>query len=136
MPFHLFPELPPEIRLQVWEASFPRPRYQGPLNPIEPRLSMRRRRGPFREDPVALKVNKESREVALRHYTLRDRPLLKFWEIKDDVKYCSYIDYKRDIAWIYDLDLWLLSRDGIGSVFFSRQEMARIERLWSKRDCR
>jgi hypothetical protein len=136
MPFHLFPDLPPEIRLQIWEATLPGPRPVGPLIP-EPRLSMRKRRGPYQDDPVALKVNKESREIALLNYTRRDPSHLKFWEIRDDVKYCSYVDFKVDIAFFYDFDLWGLPPgpyDDAGCQFFSEVEMGRMERLWVVHD--
>ena len=98
---------------------------------------MRKRRGPYQEDPVALKINKESREVALRHYARRNPSHLSFWEIRDDVKYCSYIDFKVDIAFFYDFDLWdwrLTLDDDLGCQFFSEAEMGRIETLWVVHD--
>lgn len=108
----------------------------GPLIP-EPRLSMRKRRGPYQEDPVALKTNKESRGIALLSYTRRDPLHLKHWEMRDDVKYCSYIDFKVDIAFFYDFDQFELPAgpdDDIEHQFFSEQEMGRIERLWIVHD--
>jgi hypothetical protein len=94
---------------------------------------MRKRRGPYQEDPVALKVNKESRGVTLLNYTKRDAIHLKHWEMRDVVKYCSYIDFKVDIAFFYDFDQFELPAgpdDDIGCQFFSEAEMERIERLW------
>lgn len=136
MPFHLFPDLPPEIRLQIWEATLPRPRHVGPLIP-EPRLSMRKRRAPYQSDPIALKICRESREIALLHYTRRDASHLKFWEIRDDVKYCSYVDFKIDIAYFYEMELWELPPgvgDDVGVQFFSEKEMGSVERLWIVHD--
>jgi hypothetical protein len=54
------------------------------------------------EDPIALKINKETREKALLYYTKRDGLHLKNWEIKDDMEYCSYIDFKVDVVFFYD----------------------------------
>lgn len=136
MLFHLFPDLPPEIRLQIWEATLPCARHVGPLIP-EPRLNQRKRRGPYQEDAIALRVNRESREMALLHYTKRDALHLKYWEIRDDVKYCSYIDFKIDIAFFYDFDQFELPaspEDNIGCQFFSEAEISRLERLWIVHD--
>ena len=136
MPFHLFPALPPEIRLQIWEAALPTVRHVGRLVP-EPRLSMRKRRGPSQKDPVALKINKESRYIALLHYSKRDALNLKYWELRDDVKYCSYIDFRIDVAFFYDFSQFQLPAgpdDDIECQFFSEVEMARIESLWIVHD--
>jgi hypothetical protein len=71
--------------------------------------------------------------MALLRYTKRDALYLKYWETRDDVKYCSYINLKLDIAFFYDFDQfeWPAGPvDDIGSQFFSEAEMGRIERLW------
>jgi len=90
---------------------------------------------PYQEDPVALKINRKSREVALHHYVKRDATHLKHWERRDDVKYSAYMDYRVDYASFYrfqsfGFDAGTANEEDFGALFFSRLEMGRIERLW------
>jgi hypothetical protein len=48
-------------------------------------------------DPVALWVNHESRELALKYYPARDAALLKHLEERDNVRYPAHIDFANDI---------------------------------------
>lgn len=108
----------------------------GPSVPT-PRLSTHKRRGPYQEDPVVLRVNRESREVALTHYNRRDPLHLRHWELRDSVKYCSYVDFKVDIAFFYDFEQFIVSpspEDGMGCQYFSEHEMGMVERLWIVHD--
>lgn len=76
--FHLFPKLPTEIRLRIWKLALCGPRILGlvlahdmlselsdPNEPIRPRIEVNH------PPDVLLHVNRESREEALRKYTLR-----------------------------------------------------------------
>jgi len=65
---------------------------------------------PYQEDPVALKINRKSREVALHHYVKRDATHLKHWERRDDVKYSAYMDYRVDYASFYRFQSFGLMR--------------------------
>jgi hypothetical protein len=61
--FHLFPKLTPELRTMIWEATF------------EPRivaLDYTKKHGFCTDEtpPVALQVNHEACEIALKHYSL------------------------------------------------------------------
>lgn len=65
--FTLFPKLPCELRLMIWEASMkPRLIAVGPKGRGRPRSEHSKR-----ILPALLSVNKDSRYCALRHYTLR-----------------------------------------------------------------
>jgi len=71
--FHLFPNLPTELRLQIWRSAFPPPRI------VETRSlssTLTNHDGPLRRAvklPIVLKINRESREETLKHYTLIPR---------------------------------------------------------------
>ncbi|CZR68831.1 uncharacterized protein PAC_18731 [Phialocephala subalpina] len=71
--FHPFPELPIEIRLRIWRLTFPKHRNMN----LDPCYGLRTRDmakwlrpRTIRELPVTLCINQESREEALRHYTI------------------------------------------------------------------
>lgn len=64
--FALFPKLPCEVRLMIWEASMA-PR----LVPVGPRGQKRFSQQSKQILPALFSVNKDSRHCALRHYTLR-----------------------------------------------------------------
>jgi hypothetical protein len=62
--FHLFPNLPTELRLQVWTQI---------LQPSVVTVRWKSTLGTFtstRKPPLILSVNRESREIGHRHYTL------------------------------------------------------------------
>lgn len=64
--FPLFPKLPCEVRLMIWEASM-MPR----LVPVGPRGIKRFSQQSKQILPALFSINKDSRYCALRHYTLR-----------------------------------------------------------------
>jgi hypothetical protein len=90
--FHLFPKLPAELRLKVWYHTLPGPRELKPKwtsqrNPHSMRLyqqfqqlsgspvSQERTGGPQVADPIALRINRESRDLALTYYERRSGTL-------------------------------------------------------------
>jgi hypothetical protein len=97
MSFTLFKKLPPELRVMIWKATLPGPIIFGDCLAIEQAQNMKslQQYNALPEangDPVALFVNFESRETALRHFTRNtcmelDSPVLS-----------SYIDYNNDVA--------------------------------------
>jgi len=71
--FHLFPNLPLELRRLIWTFSLPGPRRIIPFttyNTLElsPEGTFSRNHTTYR-DLIALQINRESRSLALRHYT-------------------------------------------------------------------
>jgi hypothetical protein len=71
--FHLFPNLPLELRRLIWKFSFPGPRRIIPFttyNTLElgPEGTFSRNHTTYR-DLIALQINRESRSLALRHYS-------------------------------------------------------------------
>jgi hypothetical protein len=56
--FHLFSNLPPELRLKIWKCMLPPPRhwYMGSTQSVFP--------------PITSRINKESRRETMRHYLL------------------------------------------------------------------
>lgn len=134
MHFKQFACLPIEIRLQIWTATLPGPRYIGPVK-AEPRQGFRKKRLPGLEDPIALKINHESREVAMSRYRKRDLDHLRRWKLKDDVIYSAFIDYETDYASFHHFQFFHFhaaqaSDADFDLLFFSRQEMGMITRLW------
>lgn len=72
--FHKFPKLPTELRLKIWKATFPRPRVIALdcMDEYSPgNFGLRWHPSSFPPPtPVALQVNSESREEALKSYKL------------------------------------------------------------------
>ena len=72
--FHLFPELPLELREMIWERTFiprhlwPKIRINAPTYVSHEGSGQELQRSC---DPVALQVNRESRAVAMRFYQMR-----------------------------------------------------------------
>ena len=87
--FHGFPCLPTEIRLQIWEAARPEPRFIA--------LELEPERGIFSvaKVPNLLHVNQESREVALKWYELAFVGGI-------DRKPRTYFDWAADGLWVHD----------------------------------
>ena len=90
--FHFFPKLPAELRLKVWYHTLPGPRELKPKwtsqrSPHSMRLyqqfrqlsyspvSQERTGGPQVADPIALRINRESRDLALTYYERRSGTL-------------------------------------------------------------
>ncbi|KAH8670330.1 hypothetical protein BGZ60DRAFT_407207 [Tricladium varicosporioides] len=104
--FHLFPDLPPEIRHLIWVFTFPAPRKVGPdhdkhLNAIKLCRS---------PDPIALRISRESRSVALRYYTKKQEVYSVTKERWQSVQRtcltqsCNqYIDFQHDIFLFPDM---------------------------------
>lgn len=67
--FHLFPLLPPEIRVQIWKWAFP----AGQIVHILPSIGPGRRRP--RNAPTVLRINRESRVEGLKHYHQSSEPV-------------------------------------------------------------
>jgi hypothetical protein len=71
--FHLFPNLPLELRRLIWTFSLPGPRRIIPFttyntSELSPEGTFSRNHTTYR-DLIALQINRESRSLALRHYT-------------------------------------------------------------------
>lgn len=75
--FHLFSNLPPELRRPIWYFALPGPRSIG-YPPWEE----------AHEPPAILRVNRESRQVALEHYEISE----------GSGRRKTYIDFKTDIV--------------------------------------
>jgi hypothetical protein len=84
--FPQFSLLPIEVRLLIWEATFPGPR----VHELHPCSKVRSGRLMFRSNassvPVVLQICRESRYIALQHYQLMDfdpsfpaKPVRKFY---------------------------------------------------------
>jgi hypothetical protein len=144
MCFHLFPLLPTEIRLQIWTAAFPESRRIRPVR--RPNILANGRPSAFRRnkhfnwantDPVALWVNHESRELALKYYPARDAALLKHLEERDNVRYPAHIDFANDIILFPNESLFgeFVGRirgeidDEAPCAFLSRRELASVTHL-------
>jgi hypothetical protein len=148
--FHQFPKIPIEIRLQIWTLSLPGPQKHGPL--LNSSIAAKQFQP---EDPVALKVNRESRQVALRYYSKRDPRNLERWRERDRFPYSSYIDFAIDKVILPEAHVrfWLtntrsferngtyfrcqtaadIREEDLGSRFFSMAEMGKIANMeiWS-----
>lgn len=88
--FNRFPKLPPELRLKIWAHALPDPRIMA-IESVPPRtkdylISCKDR------IPSTLLVNRESREVALKRYSLR---FLTFENVYGPP---VYFDFGRDIV--------------------------------------
>jgi hypothetical protein len=94
--FHLFSNLPPELRLKIWKCMLPPPRhwYMGSTQSIFP--------------PIVFRINKESRRETMRHYLL-----VTFFkalpegtvETADQIKYRhqrACLDFNKDIVCIHE----------------------------------
>jgi hypothetical protein len=99
MCFHLFPLLPTEIRLQIWIMSLPDGRRF--IQTTRRRLIVQNWAS---TDPLALRVNRESRGTALGHYRARDFARLKRHEARYNIRYPAYINFTKDT--ISFLDPW------------------------------
>lgn len=88
-------------------------------------------------DPVALWVNHESREFALKYYPARDAALLKHLEERDNVRYPAHINFANDIILFPNESLFgefvSQSRREIDDegpcAFLSRRELASVAHL-------
>ena len=68
--FHLFPYLPIELRNLIWTFSLPGPRRIVPLTTYRTLEDIPPKKTSIsKKDLVALRVNRESRSIALRHYS-------------------------------------------------------------------
>lgn len=107
--FNLFPLLPIEIRLLIWIMTFPEGRR------IEPWMWDRPRHPSFlllfphhrpshsgpgfnlaKTDPVALWVNRESREEVFKHYAAREPAHLQHLERRYNVRWPAHINFSKD----------------------------------------
>ncbi len=83
-----------------------------------------------RSDPIALRVNRESRAVALRHYTRRDINTLNSWQRKDETHYEGFFDFSRDILTLMNHhEFCTLISDYPVSIypgFMTKEEVAKI----------
>src|SRR6187402_677318 len=107
--FEPFPLCPTEIRLKIWYFSLPEPREIGPtVNYCSQSYICKT------QDPAALQVNQESREVALKHYTQRPLGRLRRW--RDGIqpnsrwiqRYPRYVDYTTDTILALNIDHHLI----------------------------
>lgn len=107
--FNLFPLLPIEIRLLIWIMTFPEGRCIEPWtwdwlgHPSFLWLFPHHRpshSGPgfnlAKTDPVALWVNRESREEVFKHYATRERAHLQHLERRYNVRWPAHIDFSKD----------------------------------------
>jgi hypothetical protein len=98
--FTKFPKLPPELRLRIWSHSLPDPRIvtieQSLTRAKDYRISCQNR------VPGTLLVNRESREVALKRYSLR------FTTFENVYGPPVYFDFNRDVICLKrcDRDWW------------------------------
>jgi 2EXR family len=126
MCFHLFPLLPTEIRLQIWIMTLPDSRRF-----IQPASGRRVVQNWASTDPIALRVNRESRETALGYYSARDLALLKRHEATYNIRNPAYINFTKDVI------SFLIPRDierfyGYAKLRFtsiSKQEMHCVKRV-------
>jgi hypothetical protein len=127
--FTKFPKLPPELRLRIWSHSLPDPRIvtieRILTRPKDYRVSCQNR------VPGTLLVNRESREVALKRYSLR------FMTFENVYGPPVYFDFSRDViclkrcdwAWWNDFndefnkDLSLVTRIMIENLHCSLNQM-------------
>lgn len=135
--FEPFGKLPPELRIKIWVLSLPGSQFYSPKDNYKEGYEIKLSRASI---PVALQVTRESRRVALQHYTRREGPFLRLYQKQDKIKYASYIDFERDIVVFptksilsYPLELepikqpeetWLS-----WNKFFSKSEMGQIANL-------
>ncbi|RKK79589.1 hypothetical protein BFJ71_g16173 [Fusarium oxysporum] len=122
-----FDDLPPEVRLQIWEATWPRPRLIGAetveldnqstddiedfarlqiLGSMESWLKAGETRQMLKHDryPVALSVCAESRRHTMKHFTLIHH--------HEHIEWSFYLNPALDILWASD-DLWNLEEEDI-----------------------
>ena len=67
--FTLFPSLPNELRQLVWLFTLPGPRKVIPFTTYNVKFFYEPGKAPKNHCPVTLRINRESRAVALRHYS-------------------------------------------------------------------
>jgi hypothetical protein len=68
--FSLFPDLPTELRLAIWRSILPPPRLFDLQKECLRIFHARRSRHPQAHLPIALRINRESREETFRHYDI------------------------------------------------------------------
>ena len=82
-------------------------------------------------DPIAFRVNRESRETALGYYSARDFALLKRHEAIYKIRYPAYINFTKDV--ISFEDLWGFKRfhghAKLGLASISGQKMHCVKRV-------
>jgi hypothetical protein len=156
-----------EIRLKIWTMTFPESRRIIPVSrriiiadesdlvvsrealnsnprfgPIARRLSI-----PLTEDkhlnwantdPVALWINRESRELALKHYPARDLGRLERLEARDNTRHPAHINFSKDVITFpcsYEYEDFLrhaeleLHDDGVPRSFISSEEWPCVTRV-------
>lgn len=67
--FTLFSTLPYELRQLIWFFTLPDPRHIVPFTPYNPELFHTSNKAPKDHSPIALCITRESRALALRHYS-------------------------------------------------------------------
>jgi hypothetical protein len=124
--FHLFPTIPIELRHLIWTFALPGPRRIAPstvpshkLTPWDSRSPTPKHCCPY--NPVTLAVNRESREVALRHY--------QTWFNASSVGY-QYIDFSIDAIY-FDAAAFVVQSNfpRMALLKLARIDMQRIETL-------
>ncbi|KAF4613424.1 hypothetical protein G7Y89_g15463 [Cudoniella acicularis] len=140
--FPKFSQLPLELRLQIWLMTLPGPRRIGPRHRthIDTQIEIKDFQTP---DPIALQINRESRELALKYYTPRNPTHLASWSKKDNCSYNTHIDFTNDLTVLIDATRhFSLTRypfvlnppkdyttTSFSNRFFSREEMNKITNL-------
>ncbi|KAK6849159.1 hypothetical protein PG995_012992 [Apiospora arundinis] len=128
--FHLFGELPPELRIKIWQEAMPAARTVAVQSPFS-----RRRDAPTSLDgvlnnyddtetwhsntqiPALLHVNSEARHEALKHYTLA----LGVGDFAPRI----YVDFARDTLFFGQAEL----KPECSSMWGSTRDLTRVQRL-------
>jgi hypothetical protein len=93
--FTLFPDLPNELRQHIWLFTLPGPRKIVPFTAYSTGLYHEPNKGPKDHCPLTLRINRESRAIALRHYTN--------WHNAAALGY-QYVDFNVDTVWFSATD--------------------------------
>jgi hypothetical protein len=155
-----------EIRLKIWMMTFPESRRIIPVSrriimadesdlvfPREalnssPRFGLNARRLsiPLTEDkhlnwantdPIALWINRESRELALEHYPARDLGRLRQLEARDNTRHPAHVNFSKDVIAFpcsYEYEDFLRHaelelQDGVPRSFISSKERPCVTRV-------
>ncbi|KAK8035640.1 hypothetical protein PG993_010635 [Apiospora rasikravindrae] len=128
--FHMFGQLPPELRIKIWQEAMPAARTVVVESPFS-----RRREAPTSLDgvltrrndgetwhsntqiPALLHVNSEARHEALKHYTLALGT--------GDYAPRIYVDFSRDTLFFGQAEL----KPECSSLWGSTRDLARVQRL-------
>jgi hypothetical protein len=138
--FPLFPNLPTELRLQIWRLSFPRGRqvnFAAFRTNISPRHSEVIRKQDLLSSPlpITLFVNKESRKETMKHYlVVSRRGYTGNLRTEDEQPFCY--NPNLDVAWIAPITImrhypehWMAYLKSKAPQAFSKTKVLEV-RFW------